>query len=248
MRKSLLVVLLLVAAVQGQALAAPSVVNVTVKGARVHLGDVLAGLDAAVANVDMGPSPASSGTRIVTRDEIAQALHEHGIDGSTTLPSAVRVHRKLRMLDAAEIGRVVGEGLEAHPARGTTLAGVRAPKTTPVPDGWTDVRCDLPHPPHKAGPFASAVTITWFDGTQALWTVNVPVDLVLSDEAAVYDVPRGSHVNFVIRRGLIEVTAKGTTTTDADIGGVAPVLVMPSGRSLPARLEDAQTAVMLETP
>jgi flagella basal body P-ring formation protein FlgA len=63
-----------------------------------------------------------------------------------------------------------------------------------------------------------------------------------------YDVPRGSHVTFVIRRGLVEVSSTGTVTADADIGSVTPVVVMPSGRSLPARIEDANTAVMVDTP
>src|ERR1700677_2447016 len=97
---------LVVLASASAAVAAPGV-NVTVKGTRVHLGDLVVGLAPEVAGVDMGPSPASTGTRVITHDEIAEALHDHGIDGSTTLPSAVRVHRKLKTLDAAAIGRIV---------------------------------------------------------------------------------------------------------------------------------------------
>ena len=55
------------------AAAAPGV-NVTVKGTRVHLGDLVVGLAPEVAGVDMGPSPASTGTRVITHDEISQAL------------------------------------------------------------------------------------------------------------------------------------------------------------------------------
>jgi hypothetical protein len=224
-----------------------STVNITVLGARVHLGDVVPGLASDVASTDLGPAPASTGTRVVTRAEIEQALHAHGIDGSTTLPAAVRVHRKLRALDAAELSRIVTGALGEKLPRGAFLAGVRASHVS-VPDGWTEVRCELPHPPHKAGPFASAANVTFFDGGQALWTLSVPVDLTLTAEAETYDVPRGSHVTFVIRRGLVEVSSSGTVTIDTDIGGVAPVVVAPSGRSLPARMEDARTAVMVESP
>jgi DNA-binding IclR family transcriptional regulator len=90
--------------------------------------------------------------------------------------------------------------------------------------------------------------LSFFEGDRALWSLSVAVDLLLSKEATVYDVPRGSRVTFMIRRGLVEVSSTGTVTTDADIGSVAPVVVMPSGRSLLARLEDAHTAVMVDTP
>jgi hypothetical protein len=239
-------VALALVALQGHA-TAQSIGNVTVMGPRIHLGDVVIGLAPEVAETDLGPAPASTGTRVVTRSEMAEALHTHGIEGSTSLPFAVRVHRKLRVLDAGKISEIVTGALGEKLPRGTLLHAVRASGTVRIPDGWTEVRCDLPHPPHKAGPFASAVSLSFFAAGQALWTMSVPVDLLLTQEAESYDVPRGSHVTFVIRRGLVEVSSSGTVTIDADVGSVAPVVVMPSGRSLPARLEDARTAVMVET-
>jgi flagella basal body P-ring formation protein FlgA len=90
------------------------------------------------------------------------------------------------------------------------------------------------------------VVLTFFDDDEALWTLSVPVYLALSQEAMAYDVPRGTRVTFVVRRGLVEVRTSGTVTADVDVGSVAPVTVSPSGRSFPARLEDDTTAIMVE--
>ena len=248
MRYTVLAGALALFCVGATAYGAAAVTDVTVKGSRVHLGDVVAGLASEVADLDLGPAPSFRGTRVIGRDEIVRALHEQGIDGVRSVPEAVRVHRRLRTLNAAEVSRIVTSLLQERLPKGTTLGEVRPLPSVVLPDGWTDIYCDLPRPPHRTGPLASAVTLSFFEGDRALWSLSVAVDLLLSKEATVYDVPRGSRVTFMIRRGLVEVSSTGTVTTDADIGSVAPVVVMPSGRSLLARLEDAHTAVMVDTP
>ena len=249
MRQSPVLLAVALALLAGRSLASPSkIADVTIKGTRVRLGDLVSGLAADIASTDLGPTPRSIGTRIITRGEVVIALHERGVDSTPSLPEAFRVRRQLRVLQASDIDLMVTLGLHEKLPHGTALQLVKSPRTVRVPDGWTDVRCELPRPPHRAGPLSSAVNLSFFDGTEALWALSVPVDLLLSQEATVYDVPRGSHVTFVIRRGLVEVRATGTVTIDADIGSIAPVTVMPSGRSFPARLEDDTTAVMVETP
>jgi hypothetical protein len=228
--------------------ASSTIASVTVKGGRLHVGDLVAGLTEDAASVDLGPTPSSTGTRVVTREDISRALRDRGVDVPGTLPEAIRVRRQLRSLDAAELTRMVTDGLAEKLTRGASLQGVRPARTVSVPDGWTEVRYELPRPPHRTGALVSAVTLSFFEGSHPLWTLVVPVDLMLAQDATLFDVPRGSHVTFVIRRGLVEVSSSGTVTVDADIGGVAPVTVMPSGRSIPARLEDASTAVMVDVP
>lgn len=233
----------------GSVHARPSqVTEVTVKGARVRVGDLVSGLPAEAATADLGATPAYTGTRVITRAEVTAAMHERGVDSGGALPDAFRVRRQLRVLSASDIAQLVTDAVESKLPRGVRLSAVKAPQTARIPDGWTDVRADLPRPPHRVGSVSSAVTLSFFEGQQALWVLSIPVDLTLSQEATPYDVPRGTHVTFVIRRGLIEVRSAGTVTIDADVGSVAPVTVMPSGRSLPARLEDSTTAVMLDTP
>ena len=138
------------ALVDARAHGAPGrVSSVVVTGTRVHLGDLVSGLQDDLSGVDFGPTPASTGTRFISREDVVSALREHGADASVSLPDGFRVRRQLRVLRAAEVTRMVTDALQGKLPRGTTLAEIKAPESVRVPDGWTDVRCDLPRPPHR---------------------------------------------------------------------------------------------------
>jgi len=248
MRRWLSLVASAALATAGSPAAATSIVDVTVTGTRIHLGDVVVGLGPDVANVDMGPAPAATGVRMMSREELAEALHAHGVEHPAMLPRAVRVHRKLKRLSPDDLGRIVTDGLSGRLTRGVSLQTVNPTGAVTVPEGWTEVRCEVPRPPRRLGTLASAASVTFFDGSQALWTVSVPVALVLSQEATLFDVPRGTRVTLFVRRGLVEVSSSATVSSDADVGSVVPVVVAPSGRTLSARLETDHAAVVIDSP
>jgi hypothetical protein len=208
------------------------------------MGDILADLDPASAAFDLGPAPAASGSRVIDRDEILRAFRDHDTEPPHVLPTAVRVVRKMRRLEPRDIADLVHAALRENLPRGTTLGDVHGTRVS-VPDGWTRVTCDVPRPPHKLGPLLSSASLVFYEGEQALWRISVPVDLTLSQEAMLYDVSRGARLTLVIRRGLIEVGAAATAGADADVGDLLPVTLSPSGRTLSARLEDKDHAVVV---
>jgi hypothetical protein len=240
---------ILLVLVAGVALAdASRITNISVVGRRVRLGDLVAGLADAAAQQDMGPTPASLRGRTIPRDEVIAALHEHSVAPIPTLPDAFRVYRQQRILDAAEVTRLIIAGMEGKLPRGSALALVKAPPKTSVPEGWTDVRCDSPHPPHRTGRVEAAVTMVLLAGGDPLWTLVVPVELDLSSEAVAFDVAHGAHVDVLLQRGLVELRAAGTVTADGDIGSVVPVIITEASRTLRARLLDARTAIVVDAP
>jgi hypothetical protein len=224
----------------------PHPTEIPVSSSHLRMGDIIADLDPESAAFELGPAPAASGSRIIDRDEIVRTFREHNTEPPRVLPFAVRVVRKMRRLEPRDIAELVHEGLRENLPRGATLSGVRGTRTQ-VPDGWTRVTCEVPRPPHKTGAVASSVSLTFFEGEQALWRISVPVDLALSAEATIYDVTRGSHLTLVIRRGLVEVGAAATAGADADVGDLVSVTLTPSGRTLSARLEDKDHAVAVGT-
>jgi hypothetical protein len=221
--------------------------EIALASSHLRMGDILADLDAESSAIDLGPAPAASGSRVVDREEIVRAFREHGVEPPRVLPYAVRVVRKMRRLTAREVAELARAGLQENLPRGATIADVHGVSVT-VPDGWTRATCEVPRPPHKTGSVSSSASLTLYEGEQALWRLSVPVELNLSQEATVYDVSRGSRLNLVIRRGLVEVSAAGTAGTDADVGDLVPVVLLPSGRTLSARLEDKDHALLLGTP
>jgi hypothetical protein len=224
------------------------VVSVTVTRTRVHLGDLVGGLPDGVADADLGPAPTTSGTRFITRDDVTAALREQGSEASVSLPDGFRVGRRMKVLSPSDLTRMVGESLGNRLPRGASLGSVHVSRAVTVPDGFTELRCEVPHPPHRTGVVQSTAKLSFYSQGEPIWTLQIPVDLVLSQDAVPYDVPRGTHVSLVLRRGLIEVRASGTVTTDSDVGDLAPVSVTSSGRLLSARVVDAETVVMVDRP
>ncbi len=249
MRRALKVVasLLLWTATSSAGSLQPRMTEISVGSSHIRVGDIIADLDSEAAAFDLGPAPAASGSRVVDRDEIVQAFREHGVEPPRVVPASVRIVRRMRRMEAREIADLVRAGLSETPARGATITDVHGSRAS-IPDGWTRTTCELPRPPHRTGTLTSAASLTFYENEQALWRISVPVELALSQEAKLFDVERGSRVTLLIRRGLVEVGASGTTGADADVGDLVPVTLLPSGRTLSARLEDREHAIAVGAP
>jgi hypothetical protein len=228
--------------------AGPKVQEIRVASSRVSVGDVVLGLGPEAAGIDLGPAPAMGGSRVIDREEIVRVLHDHDIDDAEHVPASVRVLRKTKRVEPTDIELLVRQGVTSKLTRGVTLSAVHPGRAIDVPDGFTRVTVDLPRPPRRTGPVSSAVSLVFFEQSEALLMISVPVDLTLSEEAAIPDLVHGARVTLVVRRGLVEVTSSGTAGADADIGGILPVVLHPSGRVVRARLEDPEHAVALDSP
>ena len=75
----------------------------------------------------------------------------------------------------------------------------------------------------------------------------VPVDLLVSEDGAAYDAPRGAAVTLIVRRGFVEIRAAGFAGADADVGDPVPIQLRPSGRIVRARLSSRDEAIAMET-
>ncbi len=222
--------------------------EVTVTGTRVRVGDVAPNVDAAIAGIDVGPSPTPGGSRLVTKNDIAAALTAKVIPVPANLPDAVRVVRKAQHITPAELDGLVRGALNDKPlGHGVTLAAVHAAHPVDVADGWAHIEVDVPHAPKRQGSFTTTAIASFYTAEgEAIARVPVPMDLEVSAEGALYDTPRGASVTLVIRRSYIEVRTTGMTTADADLGDAVPVQLRPSGRVLRARLTAKDEAVAIE--
>lgn len=229
------------------ALAKGTIREVAVARTRVQLADVLPQVAPDAAGIDLGPSPAPGGSRLVTRDDLRRALEGARSHVPATLPSAVRVVRKMTHLTPADIERLTRAHLDvATLPRGATIAAVRAGGPADVPAGWDAIRLTLPARPHHAGLVRSLAVLTFTAGADTLAALTVPVDLALTIEGAAYDLVKGGAVRVVVRRGSIEVEAPAIATADADVGAVLPVMLRSSGRIVRARLVDKDHAELVE--
>ncbi len=246
--RPLTLIALVIALSGGLAFAGPPT-RVEVSGLRVRVGDVIRNAPAEAADVDLGPSPAAGGSRLIDREQILSALRAHGETSGLRVPEAVRVVRRVTSLTPGDLDRMVRDALPAaRLPRGATIAAVRAPRSVDVPSGWSAVSADIPRPPRRAGSFATTAVVTLRAGEEIVARITVPVELALSAEAATPDLVRGATVTLLVRQGLVEVRASGNAGADANVGEPVPVVLRPSGRVLRARLIERDVALALEGP
>ena len=228
----------------GAAHAAPETVELS--ATRVRLGDVLRNLPKAAADEDLGPAPAPGATRLFAKSDLEAALA--GAGAKHTVPAdGVRVARKTRRLGGAELDKMVREAVaKAGLPRGVTLSSVRAPASVEVADGFTQTDALVPNPGKRPGVVTASVALDLRAGAESVARLSIPVQLTVSAEAATYDVPKGSAVQVVIARGLVEVGAAAVTASDADVGDVVQVTVRATGRTMRAKLVTKDKAAALE--
>jgi hypothetical protein len=222
------------------------IAEVRIAAARVHLGDVLPAVTGDAGAVDLGPAPAPFGSRLVTRDDLLHAFEAAHSKAPAKLPEAVRVFRSMRKLGAAELEQLTRAALPATMPRGTALTAVRAPKSVDLADGWDRVVASVPRPPHRVGSFPTTVTLSFLVGVESLAEISFPIDVSVSAAGAAFDLPHGGSLTLIVKRGLVEIEAPATATTDADIGMVLQVALRPSGRVVRARLVTADRAELVD--
>lgn len=225
--------------------AQPRIDTVEVTSARLRVSDVVKDAPSDVASADLGPSPAPSGSRVLTRADLTRLLRDVGYTGKAPTADSVRIVRKMRHMDA--------EGLETEVRKavlpkGVTIALVRAPRTTDVPEGFDHVTIDLGKLQRRAGTQVTTARAIFLRGEESLATVPVPVELTVSALAAKADLSRGSPLTVIVRRGGVEITAAGVAGADADVGGTLPVTIRETGRVIKAQLIEPSRAILVEAP
>lgn len=220
--------------------------EVRVATPRVHLADVLPAVTGDAGAFDLGPAPTPGASRLVTRDDLLRALDEAHAKVPAKLPEAVRVIRRMRRLLALEIEQITRAALPATMPRGTALTALRAPKSIDVADGWDTITATVPRPPHRVGSFPTTVTLAFRAGASSLAEISFPIDVMVTAAGAAFDLPRGSQLTLVVKRGLVEVEAQAIAAADADVGAILPVTLRPSGRVVRARLLTADRAELVD--
>jgi hypothetical protein len=224
--------------------------QIEVIGARIRVGDVLPDASGRTAAFDIGPTPQTGGSRLLTRDDLVAVFDREHTPVPHGLPDAVRIVRKTRRLAAWDVDAIVRTAMAPKPMhRGVVLAMVNAERGLDVAEGYARVDVEVPRAPKKAGAFATSVVLSFVDTDgQVLSRIVVPVVLAISEEGAAYDASRGSAVTLVVRRNLVEVRVPGVATVDCDVGDPVPVQIRSSGRLLHARLISKDEALATEAP
>ncbi len=205
---------------------------------RITLGDI-ADVPEELRAVDLGPSPLPGSSRVLKRAELEGAIPEANRRG-LNLPVSVRVVRKSRTLSIPDIEGMVEQALQVRGLpKGATLTRIRPRAAAVVADGFDSAVLEFPKPPRREGKHLTAATLQLMQSGEQIGKLVVNIEFALGKEAAIADVPKGSKVQFTIRRGAVMVSALATTAADADLGDSVLVTVSDSGKVLRGRVESS---------
>lgn len=218
-----------------------------VSSSRITVGDLIENVPGEIADIDLGPAPQPGSTRLLKRDEIKAALPPG--TKNVAIPKEIRVSRKTKQLKVTDIEKLTTTAIqEAGLPKGVTLKAVKPRAAVTVPDGFDDVRVELPRLPRREGKVTTTANLYFSQDDDDLAKIAVTVELDLSALAALPDAKKGEKGTLVITRGEIEIQAAVTVDEDADIGDVVRVTVNQSSKVLRCRLASAQPAVFEEVP
>lgn len=244
-----LAVLLMVGAFANAAKVPAADPRVEVRGPRVHTKDVFPSLGPDAADIDLGPTPPVGSTRVIDKGEIERAFADAKAAPPKKIPEHVRVSRKTRKLTANEVDTAVRTAIAPQRLpRNAELIKVRS-NATEVAADFDHVNVELPPSiPRRAGPTTISATVTFVsaENETPIYRTIVPLDISLPPEAAFAEVTKGSPISLVIKKGLVEISMPGVAAIDADVGGLCPITLRPSGRVIRARIVDKQHAVAEE--
>jgi len=150
---------------------------------------------------------------------------------------------------AGELEEIVRTALASSPGKlpkGARVVAVRASSTIEIPLAPTQTTIETSPVPRRAGSVSTHAVLSFWKEADVAARLPVTVDLDVPAAALLADVPKGTALTLVVRRGLVEVTAGAVTSADADVGDVIQVLLRPSGRAMRAQIVARDRAVATE--
>lgn len=237
---------LLLALVPSVALAEPVRV---VEHPRMRLGEVVPGVPAECADVDLGPSPPAGASRLIARDELAARVRDAGL--ATTklpLPRVVRVVAASKRIDRAEVARVARSVIAAELPNGVSISRVEAARDVVAPPCATAERAKLPRPPKREGLFRTTAVLEWVCEGEVIARTPLSVQLDVDAEAAKPTIPRGARLRVVLERGNVRITAEAIALGAASEGERLRAQIASTGRVLEATVLSRDEAVVDAAP
>jgi hypothetical protein len=220
---------------------------VSVTGPRIALREVLPECPERACDADLGPAPPAGSSRLLAAQAIRSAIQAAGEDASRFASlSSVRVSSAARALSRTELAELVRPAIEAELPASARLIGVEAKSALVIPLLATLGNCTLAALPKRAGAVTSTALVDFLHEGTLVRRVPILVRLMMSERAALADVPRGHVLSLVISRRGASVSTNGVALKPADIGQVGVFRVQRTGRVVQARIESASVALVVE--
>ncbi len=218
-----------------------------VRGARVHLSDLIASLPADMPDLELGAAPPPGTSRLLSKSDLEAAAQRSGVSlKSLKLPAQLRVVSAAKRWSADELVSAALPTLSSSLPSGVTIKKAKtSAKATTAPNATvTAVR--LPKLPRREGDHMTTATVELSSDGEIVARIPLSLTLDIGAAAAVAAVSKGSRVQLMIERGPARVSATAIALNDGEIGETLQFRVAATQKVLYGKVVDSSTALVVQ--
>ena len=207
---------------------------------RITLDEVIPALSGTeLGALTLGAAPPPGSSRVVRRSEVLNALRREGrpTEGFA-IPRSTRIHRGARVLNQAQLARLLTPAVAAAFAP-CTVGELQLPESATLPSGGIDVSADANRPSRSGN--ASAIAVVSSGNRET----RIPIRASVTCPAPVIEA--GDRVEVVVAIGNVRASARGEARQPGRIGDSINVRIASGNRrAITARVLDASTVEVLQ--
>jgi hypothetical protein len=218
-----------------------------VRGARVHLSDVLSELPAEVPDFELGAAPPPGTSRTIARSEIIDAAASSGISlKPLKLPLAVRITSAAKRWSTEELSNAAAPTLANALPLGVTVKRAKAISKAVTSPSATISAVRVPKLPRREGEYLTTATIELSNDGQIVARIPFQLSLDISSAAALPTITKGTRMQLMIESGPARITATAIALSDGELGETLQFRVASTQKILYGKVEGPTLARVVQ--
>ncbi len=218
-----------------------------VRGAQIHLSDVLASLPAETPDFELGAAPPPGSSRLMSKSEIESAADKSGVSiKALRLPQQVRITSAAKRWSADELVSAALPALTATLPRGVTLKKAKTSSKAVTSPGAVVSGVRLPKLPRREGEHLTTATLELSNDGQIVARIPLSLTLDISGAASVPAVAKGTRVQLLIESGPARITATAIALNDGEVGQTLQFRVAATQKILFGKVETPTLARVVQ--
>lgn len=218
-----------------------------VRGAQIHLSDLVADLPAEVPDLELGAAPPPGSSRSIALSEIRDAAEKSGVSLSRLkLPAFVRVTSAAKRWSTDELASAAAPWLARALPVGVSVKRARATAKATTSPSATVTAVRIAKLPRREGEFLTTATLELSNEGQIVARVPLQLSLDIGSAAALPAVAKGARVQLVIESGPARVSAVAIALTDGELGDTLQFRVAATQKILYGKLENPELARVVQ--
>jgi hypothetical protein len=218
-----------------------------IRGAQIHLSDLVASLPAEVPDLELGAAPPPGSSRLLPKSEIENAASRSGVSlKSLKLPHVVRVTSAAKRWSTDELVSAALPTLTRALPNGVTVKRVKTSAKAVTSPNASVSGVRLPKLPRREGEHMTTATIELSNEGEIVARIPLALTLNISSAAAVPAVTKGARVQLVIESGPARITAAAIALADGEVGETLQFRVATTQKILFGKLEEPTLARVVQ--